>query len=921
MAHDIEAKVSKLNAALDRLERLQTDPSKEHSPELLTLAQYIDSEFAQIQAELGAEMEDIHLPEVASVVYLIMLQKLQMKKEDPLLEPTGKPHEIIRARLKFFQRCGLKSVEEMQAWIEDYPRIVAENVDRKKDVSGDEVVSVMQYAKDPTKVILGRGFRLLFGIEWTEWDKATDAMKSKLLNKDVPPARKPMASLDHNKPVTGQSSKPPLPATASKTTRAAGPSAKSATANAKAVKDLTRRMQAKKAVKPVQATTRSRPRPVSMGNKRVAENKPGPEHPETRKAVAANRARLSLTQNQRKSMPASVARAAETKPKPKQAYGGRDGLPDLKKLFIRKNPEGGKVPSTNKKSAAETIQAVANEPERKSSGIRDIPQPAGAAPISEPRGSNVHLPAEQLPTNEEEPASPRKTEIGESGRFSSHSESSGQGRKPADGEQPTATTMVVSTDGGPLIKETSSGPHHVQPLNSGMEIVFRPTAPIISWLNQQSQVADEAERQWHHYHTLPAAPPPSLAEGHSPTAYVIRPEPPRVDLIAADFVRKAEVLPPPTGSVIEAESVEEFDSRRVSRPKSIAITQHNQRQSLLPVRERSTASSSFQKPPPTTRPRTPLPDQKVSTRATSRPKSLVPNRTTVAGNTRPTSLLPSRRTADTGRGERSSRPTSIGGARPSDATAPGIRSRLSTLQSRLSGVDHRASVPRLGEQLQNPDAPARQGRIPFHGSASHARLSMQPRPRDGTSNQMDPKQFLRSNWLARRGQQEAPEKQAAEASKPAHQRQSSVSSIVSCLPEDPEMRRDCIKELERKANEEARKMFGPGGNAYTPSKRAVGNDSPAKSPSLRLPTSGRRARSITPSAAFDSPEAEEPVSSSELLTPTPTPISHRRAVTPSTEYDAPEPEASPRPAKKVPRFLGNARPTGDSRPTSLQPWR
>jgi hypothetical protein len=58
---------------------------------------------------------------------------------------------------------------------------------RKKNISGDDIITVLAYAEDRTKRILEGGFRVLFGVEWKEWDTATAEMKKKLLNKGLPP--------------------------------------------------------------------------------------------------------------------------------------------------------------------------------------------------------------------------------------------------------------------------------------------------------------------------------------------------------------------------------------------------------------------------------------------------------------------------------------------------------------------------------------------------------------------------------------------------------------------------------------------------------------------------------------------------------------------------------------------------------------
>jgi hypothetical protein len=66
-----------------------------------------------------------------------------------------------------------------------YPRMVLTNGYRKKNVSGDDIISVLKFAEEPTKTILEGGFRVLFGVEWTQWDMAGNDIKKKLLNKGV----------------------------------------------------------------------------------------------------------------------------------------------------------------------------------------------------------------------------------------------------------------------------------------------------------------------------------------------------------------------------------------------------------------------------------------------------------------------------------------------------------------------------------------------------------------------------------------------------------------------------------------------------------------------------------------------------------------------------------------------------------------
>jgi hypothetical protein len=66
-----------------------------------------------------------------------------------------------------------------------YPRMVLTNGYRKKNVSGDDIISVLTFAEEPTKTILEGGFRVLFGVEWTQWDMASNDIKKKLLNKGM----------------------------------------------------------------------------------------------------------------------------------------------------------------------------------------------------------------------------------------------------------------------------------------------------------------------------------------------------------------------------------------------------------------------------------------------------------------------------------------------------------------------------------------------------------------------------------------------------------------------------------------------------------------------------------------------------------------------------------------------------------------
>jgi hypothetical protein len=119
MAHTLEHRIEQLHKILDRLDGLHCCPDGSHGEEIQELTRHVVDEYSRADKELRAEVQEVHLPEVATVVYLIMLQKLQMKAEDPLQEPTGVPQNIIRTRMKFFRRVGLKSMDEMKEWAED----------------------------------------------------------------------------------------------------------------------------------------------------------------------------------------------------------------------------------------------------------------------------------------------------------------------------------------------------------------------------------------------------------------------------------------------------------------------------------------------------------------------------------------------------------------------------------------------------------------------------------------------------------------------------------------------------------------------------------------------------------------------------------------------------------------------------------
>jgi hypothetical protein len=119
VAHHIEARVLQLNNILDRVDGLYNCPGCMHDKEIEELTRKVEDEFSRVYEQLRAEAQEVHLPAIATVVYLIMLQKLQSKKEEPLQEPTGIPQNIIRARMNSFQRVGLKSLDEMKEWVDD----------------------------------------------------------------------------------------------------------------------------------------------------------------------------------------------------------------------------------------------------------------------------------------------------------------------------------------------------------------------------------------------------------------------------------------------------------------------------------------------------------------------------------------------------------------------------------------------------------------------------------------------------------------------------------------------------------------------------------------------------------------------------------------------------------------------------------
>jgi hypothetical protein len=119
MPESIEERVKKMNILLDRLDGLYGCPDCNHDQAIRELTQQVEDEFSRTSEDLRAEIQEVHLPEVASVVYLLMLQKLQMKTEDSLQEPRGAPQNIIRTRRKFFRRVGLLSTEDMEAWAQD----------------------------------------------------------------------------------------------------------------------------------------------------------------------------------------------------------------------------------------------------------------------------------------------------------------------------------------------------------------------------------------------------------------------------------------------------------------------------------------------------------------------------------------------------------------------------------------------------------------------------------------------------------------------------------------------------------------------------------------------------------------------------------------------------------------------------------
>jgi hypothetical protein len=69
--------------------------------------------------------------------------------------------------------------------VAQFRRIVQTNGQRKKNITGDDVMCVIHFAEHPTKTILEGGFKALFGVDWKEWDGADVQIKKKLLNKGI----------------------------------------------------------------------------------------------------------------------------------------------------------------------------------------------------------------------------------------------------------------------------------------------------------------------------------------------------------------------------------------------------------------------------------------------------------------------------------------------------------------------------------------------------------------------------------------------------------------------------------------------------------------------------------------------------------------------------------------------------------------